>query len=147
MNAAPSKQTRTGPQIVSGRKEVRVAEITSEANLKPLWSFSQLDIGGRWCWTKITDDLHASILRRLGEFESMTFPEMGKTHCHSVDTSDLIKDAQDRLLEIGKDDVDALYSLRFQGVVRVWAIQERNVLHLLWLDMKHEVCPSHKKHT
>lgn len=141
------KQVRTSQQAIPQQKQVRGVDNALDNSLKPLWSLSALDIGSEWCWTKITSNIHATVLKKLGDFESMTWQELRNAGCHSVDVQDIIKAAKDRLQEIGKDDISELYSLRITGVVRVWAIKERSVLRLLWLDRNHEVYPSHKKHT
>ena len=142
----PTKEVRGLHQAKRHLKEVRGVKQEHDS-LRPLWSFVSLDIGGKWCWTKMDAVVHADVLRKLGNFEGMTWQDLGQNGCHEVQVVSLIKTAQQRLLEIAKDDLDTLYSLRISGKVRVWTIRVGNVLRLLWLDLEHEICPSQKKHT
>lgn len=95
----------------------------------------------------MTPTVEKDVLTKLGQFERMTWTELQQLGCHTVEVDDLTKTAQRRLLEIGQDDVPSLYSLRFTGKTRIWAIKDGNVLKLLWADPNHEICPSFKKHT
>jgi hypothetical protein len=90
------------------------------------------------------------ILRRLRDFESMTWAEMqqGK-HCPAkeIPVAHLAPEAQARLSEIGHDDVDSLWELHLAGKPRLWGIRAQAVFHVLWFDLDHAVCPSHLRHT
>lgn len=66
---------------------------------------------------------------------------------HHVSTSDLSEKAWRRLKDLKLEDVEQLFSLRISGKERVWGVLTQGVLEVLWWDPKHEVCPSHKKHT
>ncbi len=70
-----------------------------------------------------------------------------KKQNHNVAVDKLIKEAQDRLVEINLDDLDELASLHLTGKGRVWGIIDRGVMDLLWWDAEHRVYVSHKKHT
>ena len=78
----------------------------------------------------------------------MTWGEIladGNNHLMAI--SNLTKDAQDRLEEIGQLDIDQLVSLRVAGKPRVWGILEHSTLKILWWDPEHLVCPSLKRRT
>lgn len=62
-----------------------------------------------------------------------------RKHHHSVEVGKLSKKARDRLIEIRKDDLDELYSLRLGGTERIWGILDRGVFILLWWDPNHQV--------
>jgi hypothetical protein len=114
----------------------------------PVWAFRIVDIGGPWCWTRMSARDAEAVLRRLGSFETMTWREIdGRTGSHGVDFVDLAKEARRRLEEIEQDDAAEYFSLRIDGPGRVWGIRDEHVLKVLWWDPAHEVCPSSLKHT
>ena len=118
------------------------------AGSTPLWAYRLVDLGGPWCWTALDRDGLRDVLGRLRDYESMTWAEIeGPSGSHFVSLGSLARRARERLLEIGQDDVDALFSLRISGRQRVWGIRADRVLRFLWWDPIHEVCPSPKKHT
>jgi hypothetical protein len=101
-------------------------------------------------WHIVTSDIANLIRDKLRHFESMTWSELlvaAKKQNHTVAVSALCGRAQNRLKELGLDDVDGLLSLRLSGKQRVWGILQAGVLGLLWWDPEHEVCPSLKKNT
>lgn len=118
-----------------------------ELALTPVWAFHRLDIGGPWCWSKIKNVDFIEVLRKMGSFEGMDWAEHRRHGSHLVAVGNLCKEAQKRLDEIGEDDLDDLFSFRFSGKERMWGVQDRNVIKLLWWDPNHEVCPSEKKGT
>lgn len=77
----------------------------------------------------------------------MTWLDHGRKGSHLIAVSDLAKNAQRRLEEIGQADVDEVYSLRFGGQKRIIGIRSGDALKILWWDPEHQVCPSQKKHT
>lgn len=114
-----------------------------------------------WGWETLSrDDWTQQIVRRLRDLESMTWGELrgavgGKssgTNHHSLPLDALSKRAQARLSELNLDDVDAVFSLRLTGTIRVYGIKDGRVLRVLWYDKYHAepekaVCPSRKKNT
>jgi hypothetical protein len=113
----------------------------------PLWSFRIIDIDSPWCWSGMDGESLKKVLSRLRNFETMTWRDIANTGSHYIDTSSIIKLANDRLVEIKQDDTDTLYSLRIEGAFRIWGIREGRVLKILWHDPEHAICPSPKKHT
>ena len=88
------------------------------------------------------------IREKLSFFETMTWEEIlvkAKKQNHSVSVAGLCREAQARLNDIcrGNIDIDEVVSLRLTGKERVWGILDRGVLSLLWWDPDHAVCPSH----
>jgi hypothetical protein len=55
----------------------------------------------------------------------------------------LIKEAQDRLLEIFSEQLDVLTSFHLTGKGRIWDKIDEGVIDLLWWDAEHRICPSH----
>ena len=81
------------------------------------------------------------------EIERQTYGKEQKSKNHSIAKEKLSKDAIARLDQLKQGDVDELFSLRLEGELRVFGIRELNCLKILWVDINHEVCESHKKHT
>lgn len=78
----------------------------------------------------------------------MTWLEIEKTNdSHSISVTQIVREAQNRLVELGQDDVSDVYSLRISGRERVWGIRDGSKLKILWWDPNHEICPSPKKNT
>lgn len=119
-------------------------------SLNPSWQFSRLELVDPFGWHSIDTALLHEIRERLQAFESMTWNEIlvkGSKHNHAIQTTALCKDARDRLKEIRLDDIEELVSLKMSGEERIWGIKQHSVMLLLWWDPRHQVCPSHKKHT
>ena len=90
----------------------------------------------------------SEIVPKLHEYESMTWGDMnGPSGSHSVEVQKLCKDAQDRLIALGKDEQGQLFSVRITGERRVWGVKDIAILRVIWWDPDHAVCPSMKKHT
>lgn len=64
----------------------------------------------------------------------------GGTNSHPIPVYELIKEAQDRVTELGII-TDELLSLRVDGKKRVFGVLEGGVLNIVWFDRKHEICP------
>ena len=79
--------------------------------------------------------------------EHLDRSDFAQSGSHGVPLAKLSTGAQRRLRDIGKADVDELWSLRIQGKQRVWCIAFGNVMKALWWDPDHEVVPSNKKRT
>jgi hypothetical protein len=67
-----------------------------------------------------------------------------KTKHHSVSVSKIIPEAQKRLETLHYDDIDELFSVRLDGEMRIWGIRTYSYLKVLWIDLKHEICPTQK---
>jgi hypothetical protein len=116
----------------------------------PTWSFSRFDFDGPWGCGPVDGSALEQILRRLSDFESMTWAEMrlGKhPPAKPIPIQHLCAQAQARLAEIRQDDFDALWELHVAGLPRLWGIRTQAVFNLLWFDLDHAVCPSHLRHT
>lgn len=110
---------------------------------------SSIDSAGPWSVFKIKKTyLIGKLLGQLRSFEKMQWGELAKNNkSHSMPVNRLCKAAQDRLVQIGQDDVDTLYSFRFGSTQRLWGIRDRAALRILWWDHDHTVYPTEKKNT
>jgi hypothetical protein len=108
------------------------------------WRFGMVDFNGPWCWTRMSADKQTEIYRKLSNFEKKAWTEFeGKGGNKNIPLSNLCVAAKKRLNSLKLDDADgSLYELRTAGKERVWAIRQGDILHLLWWDPEHEVCPS-----
>lgn len=109
--------------------------------MNPAWAFGIIDFDGPWCCKRMEQRTLLEVVERLRHFESMTWGEIEGRQNHAIEVSSLVREARNRLVEIGQDDVDELFSLRINGPSRVWGIRVHHVLRLLWWDPNHAVCP------
>lgn len=98
-------------------------------------------------WHTVDSEKLAVIREKLGQFETRTWADIlvvAKKQNHSVAIDGLCKEAQARLNEMfkGNVDIDSLVSLRLSGRERVWGILDQGVLAVLWWDPEHAVCPA-----
>jgi len=106
-----------------------------------------MDVGGPWCFYRDDCSDLRVVLDGLRPFETRTWGEIEGRRDHFISRDRLIADAQKRLLDIERDDVEELFSLHLDGQKRIWGVRDGAVLRLLWWDPEHEVCPSPKKYT
>lgn len=141
---------------VSSEYKVSVQENPEDVYKQhPLWSFTKLDFEhDRWALTGHKDDVE-KLIKKLRDYERMTWNDIfcdtcgrkGNTKNHLIHFSDLSLEAQKRASELKIDDYDGIYSLTITGKRRMFGIMENNVFYIVWDDLKHEICPSHKSHT
>lgn len=121
----------------------------------PVWSFSRCDFDHeKWGICNHTDCVN-DLLRRLNSFERSTWGDIfmdtagrrSNTKNHAIETSRIIKEAQQRLSDINLDDFDTLHSLTITGKQRLWGVMVSGVFCVVWLDRAHEICPSCKRGT
>lgn len=139
---------KSNPQ--SGKRPKRAIDPDIYAQHKACWAFSQMDCGGDFGWNKSTFEDLQEIRNVLCDFETMTWSEIfleAKKQNHSCDVASLSPKARARLLEIGMDDQDKLWSIRLSGKERLWGILDRGVFYIVWWDANHQVYPSTLKYT
>ncbi len=138
---------QTNKTSVKSRKSAVKSRVKSNMSRRPKWRFKKRDCEHeRWC-LEVTN----SLLEKLTNFESMTWSQIlieAKKKNHHIKTYDLIKEAQDRLIDLKLDDYDEVCSLRLDGTHRLYGIlDEDGVFSIIWNDCEHEICPSRKKNT
>jgi len=88
------------------------------------------------------------VLTRISNMETMSWREVEqRTGSHLVSVDQIIPDARERLCQRKLDDLSDLFSLRVTAKERIWGVRRGSVLHLLWWDPEHQICPSIKRHT
>ncbi len=131
----------------SERKPKYIENPDSYLSKHPSWNFSKSDLQHSK-WSLFKSDFFNEILPKLIDFERRTWGDIisDKKHNHDIDTCDLIKEAQDRLIKL-KIFYDSLFSLHLTGRLRLFGYIEDGIYYIIWYDKNHEICPSHKKHT
>ena len=105
------------------------------------WRFGQADRGGPFAWDIQPDSKFREVMSKLCEFETKNWSDITRSGSHPIATSDLGDAARKRLVEIEKDDLDELLSLRLAGANRVWCVKNGHLLRPLWWDADHQVYP------
>lgn len=115
----------------------------------PSWRIGRLELVDPYGWQDVGAAKLFEIRWKLANYETMTWGEILKDrdHNHPVAVNRLEGRAQKRLREIGLHMLDEIFRLRLSGRERVWGHRVGSVLHVLWWDPEHRVCPSPLRHT
>ena len=119
------------------------------------WTLKQADSGGPWGFDDgvFRDQWCCEILPKLQEFEAKGWLEIAKgvpgkkggSPNHPVQVDDLIEEAQERLQQTELELAAELFSVRLDDKQRLFGIVRDSVLHLLWHDPHHEICPTKRR--
>lgn len=134
------------PIETSGKKEVH-SKAYNYSSEKICWRFSTMDMEGPFKFCFLCPKTWGKILSTLKEWDKKTWAEIMNNRDHFIPVEDLCSEAQQRLIDIKRDDIDGIYSLHINGKSRFIGIKDRYAFQVLWWDPDHKVCPSHKKHT
>lgn len=141
----PAKRPKVLQSFPTGKRAV-VAQLPREDNdLRVSWRFGDADRNGRWRWSAVTEGEAPAILTFLSEMDKLTWAEAQqgwRPRAKRVETSGICADAQARLVDLTKDDLDHLDEWRLSGPERIWGIRAGHVCHVLWWDPDHSVWPS-----
>lgn len=111
---------------------------------RPVWSFRLLDTDGPWCWKKIHNP--ADILKKMADWESMTFTEIFQGRgSHEVPQDNLTPEAIDRLNVLGLDMAESVTSMRLTSASRLICLRQDDILQVLWWDPEHTVAKSNHR--
>ncbi|WP_372174435.1 hypothetical protein [Xanthomonas axonopodis] len=137
---------------VSGSKTAKILDQPENSERqKPCWQLTLMDFDGPWGWHLVDrDQLRDEVHSKLKNLESMTWGEIAQAaggrsqgnNSHFVSVDKLRRDARQRLEQIGREDIDELFSIRLTGTCRIWGERDGRVFRVLWYDPRHEVCPS-----
>jgi len=142
-------------QHYNGKKNI-AGQRKSTDNKRPVWIFTNVDMAGKFAFDIHRDDFqHLEVMEKMICYSNMTWGEIkqqthhdGKSKHHHLQYKALSKKSQERLTAKGLEEaIDALFSFALNGTLRIIGIREEERFKVLWYDPKHEVCPSHKKHT
>ncbi len=111
------------------------------------WHFCCADPDGKWAWANIAEHELKKVVSKLADFERMDSHTELQRARHELEIGTLCKEAQDRLRELKRDDVETLVSWHCGGPPRLWCAEYEGMMCVLWWDPRHEVYPVEKKHT
>jgi hypothetical protein len=126
-------------------KKPKVGKSPSDGiqGLPVAWRLREADKGGPFSWANLAEPArYKEVLEKLSELEGKNWNQIKEGGSHPIPVEKLEKEARDRLVELKKDDLDELMSLRLAGDDRVWAIQQaehKNIFRVLWWDPDHGV--------
>lgn len=144
------KKARTlRENFVSEKRPRFLSAPEDRAKQYPHWKFFRCDWDhSEWGWHSISTTKWLEIVRKLANYETMSWGEIEGPNSHTVSVADCPNfDTMRRLEELLLDDVDTLFSLRITGTERIFGIFDGDALLLLWYDPNHLVWPSQKKNT
>ena len=121
------------------------------------WCNSISDVRGNWSWKESrlwTDhEWETQILHNFRLLEKSTWSEIlfdhktpakGKKFVnkhHHQELFTLIKEAQERWMEIGLEEYDTAFRFRFTGTIRAWGIKLQGHFYLVWWERHHKIYP------
>ncbi len=116
---------------------------------KIFWSFALFDSGLAFPKAEKPNNSFHEIADAIKYCELRTWRDIERNpkRDHPIEIRNLEKFARDRLIELQLDDRDEIWSIRFNGLCRLWAFRDQSLLQVIWLDPQHEICQSHLKHT
>ncbi len=141
------------PKYLQPKEKKRPSQIENpedKIKLPISWKFNRMvfDQNRKWNWCIPSKDNIIFALKKLSDIESNTFFELIQSpKHHSYQISDLPEKSRNEFDKLRIYGHENIFSLRINGEPRVYCLYNKNEFSLLWLDLKHEVYPSHKKHT
>lgn len=116
---------------------------------KVFWSLSIYDASIQFPEAGIPQLYFSEIADHLKNCETRTWLDIDRNRHrdHPIDKNKLAKFARERLISLGQDDVDELWSIHINGLMRIWGIRDQSLFKILWVDPQHEVCPSRLDNT
>lgn len=137
---AQQKTAKFGARA-SDKKRVVIPEHKFDDGHPLAWRFGRPDRGGPFAWNIADGEKFREIMHKLFEFEDKNWNEIMAGGSHPIPVERLCDAARARLVEIERDDLDELLSLRLTGANRVWCIKNGHILRPLWWDEHHQVVP------
>lgn len=118
------------------------------------WTRDTADVAGEWSWGSrscLDDDWDEIVLPFLSEYEKKNWNEITSEKTGSgkkrrkkhitYPVADICKEAQDRLVEIERDDIDLVFRFRLGGRERLFGTRAGPLFSLLWWDPTHKIYP------
>ena len=111
-----------------------------------VYRLKNIDHKGPWGWKRLKpNDKWLEVVKKLDDYQTQKWGGVllasgGKssgTNNHAISTADLTAYAQKRLVDIERDDVTDIYSIRLSGKERVYGSRDQNFFDLLWFDDDH----------
>jgi uncharacterized phage-associated protein len=83
-------------------------------------------------------DVAKYILTKTGEMTAMKLQKL-VYYCQELIT--LVKEAQNRWIEIGLEEYDTAFRFRFANTVRAWGVRLEGHFYLVWWERHHKIYP------
>lgn len=115
-----------------------------------VWRFREVDSSGAWPPAAIGTDALGDLLKKMGDFETMTLKEIfkpGSEHGKRYPVEGLPDKALRRLRDIERDDETEIVRLRCGARPRLYGFLREHVFHVVWWDAEHTAYPSKKRNT
>lgn len=123
-------------------------------DMRMRWTDAHADKDGEWSWNVSRDwgevVWKQNIKPSLDQFEKLTWAEIeaqmygnpGKRHRkhHSMPTTALCKEAQDRLDELSRT-TDNMFRFRLGNLPRLWGVRIVDEFQIYWYDPTHDIYP------
>lgn len=149
------------PKVLRGEPRPRKGALTPatdvgtpnrDDNRPPEFSFLHVDreYSGAWSWPAADSLDNGIIMRFLCDISQRGWAEIvrmdGGSYHHEQDISEVCKAAQDRITDLGLDQlVEKLFRLRVGSRKRLWGFVTQRVFYVLWWDRDHQVYPLDEK--
>jgi hypothetical protein len=121
------------------------------------WSDCHSDLEGNWSWgeSRMWSDAEweNEIKKRFDSLTNSTWQEIIHEHKtpakggksvprnHPQDIDTLVKEAQDRWIQIGLEDFPVAFRFRFANTIRAWGIKMDGHFYLIWWERHHKIYP------
>jgi hypothetical protein len=158
--ARKGQKTPSGltPRVQRGQRDAptrtpRARPLAERTTDYPSFSFQHADhnYSGSWRWFQGDEGVGA--LTFLADIGRLTWSEIGNQNTggrrgrrkhHPMAVSELCKEAQDRLAQLGYDEIfgDEIYRFRLRGKWRLWGFLQDGVFYVVWWDPDHQVYPT-----
>jgi hypothetical protein len=125
------------------------------------WCKTKADRAGAWSWKEqrawTEKEWETQILPNFKDLEKLAWSEIlfeQKTSAkgqkrvpkhHKQEISSLVKEAQDRWIEIGLEQYDTVFRFRFGGTTRAWGVKLQGHFYLIWWERYHNIYPTKKR--
>lgn len=95
-----------------------------------------------WGWGRVSIyEFFQSLLPRLHQYETMTWSELfNRQSCHAWDVNEMHTDAKRKLMEKYPEH-DTFHQIDMEQPCRILGIRDRQIIHLIWHDPNHTICP------
>ncbi len=142
-----AKRVRVREPIPTGKRAVVTQTPREDDSVRISWRLGDADLNGQWRWTQenIGADRAMEVLAFMAEMDKLSWAaaQQGwRPRAKRVDTVGICAEAQDRLVQLAKDDLDHLEEWRMGGAQRIWGFRIGHICHVLWWDPDHSVWPS-----
>ena len=155
----PLKEVRYELEV-KREKSVRLPQDASLYNSSLFtWSKRDADLDGTWScgeskrWTE--EEWQQKIAPKLAHFEKLTWSEIYQQKVsakggkwvpkhHEQEISSLGEEFQSRWRDLGLEEFQTAFRLRFSAKARIWGIKIKAHFYIVWWDRNHVVYPTSK---